>query len=96
MGRLLAPELVLLLLVVAFFVVRAYLRRMAPQSRWRAHQRALPEGGFVVEIVCAGEPAQEVRRLPPGLPSETLGDELAEAVSEAEARAATLNAMRPR
>jgi hypothetical protein len=95
-GRLLAPELLLVLIVIGFFVVRAYLRRAAPPQRWRVQQRALAEGGFIVEIVCPGEPAQQVRRLPAGLPSEALGDELAEAVSEAEARAATLNAMRPR
>jgi hypothetical protein len=96
MGRLLAPELILLLVIVLFFVLRAYMRRGAPPVGWRVRQRALREGGFVVELVCRGEPAQEVRRLPAGLPSEQLGDDLAEAVSEAEARAATLNAMRPR
>jgi hypothetical protein len=96
MAKLLAPELLLLLVVAMFFVVRAYLRRSAPPRRWLVRQRALREGGFVIELVCPGEHPQEVRRLPPGLPSEALGDELAEAVSEAEARAATLNAMRPR
>lgn len=69
-------------------------RRLAAAARWEARTRALEGGGHVVEIVRAGEPAQEVKRLPADLDWDTLGTELAEAMSEAEARAATLNGAR--
>ncbi len=69
-------------------------RRLAATARWEARTRALEGGGHVVEIVRTGEPAQEVRRLPADLDWDTLGTELAEAMSEAEARAATLNGAR--
>ena len=69
-------------------------RRLAATARWEARIRALQGGGQVVEIVCLGEPAQEVRRVPGDLDWDTLGTELAEAMSEAEARAATLNGAR--
>jgi hypothetical protein len=69
-------------------------RRLAATARWEARTRALEGGGHLVEIVCMGEPAQEVRRIPADLDWDTLGTELAEAMSEAEARAATLNGAR--
>jgi hypothetical protein len=69
-------------------------RRLAASARWEARTRALEGGGHVVEIFRTGEPAQEVRRLPADLDWDTLGTELAEAMSEAEARAATLNGAR--
>ena len=69
-------------------------RRLIATARWEARTRALEGGGHVVEIVCAGEPAQQVRRLPADLDWDRLGTELAEAMSEAEARAATLNGAR--
>jgi hypothetical protein len=69
-------------------------RRLAATARWAARTRALEGGGHVVEIVCVGQPAQEVRRIPPDLDWDTLGTELAEGMSEAEARAATLNGAR--
>jgi hypothetical protein len=69
-------------------------RRLIARARWEARTRALEGGGHVVEIVCTGEPAQEVRRLPADLDWDTLGTELAVAMSEAEARAATLNGAR--
>jgi hypothetical protein len=69
-------------------------RRLAAAARWEARTRALEGGGHVVEIVCHGEPAQEVRRIPADLDWDTLGTELAEGMSEAEARAATLNGFR--
>jgi hypothetical protein len=69
-------------------------RRLAATARWEARTRALEGGGHVVEIVRTGEPAQEVRRLPADLDWDTLGTELAQAMSEAEARAATLNGAR--
>ncbi len=69
-------------------------RQVAANARWEPRTRALEGGGHVVEIVRAGEPAQEVRRLSAELDWDTLGTELAEGMSEAEARAATLNAAR--
>jgi hypothetical protein len=69
-------------------------RRLAATARWEARTRALEGGGHVVEIVRTGEPAQEVRRIPADLDWDTLGTELAEGMSEAEARAATLNGAR--
>ncbi len=69
-------------------------RRLAATARWEARTRALEGGGHVVEIVRIGEPAQEVRRIPADRDWDTLGSELAEGMSEAEARAATLNGAR--
>jgi hypothetical protein len=69
-------------------------RRLTATARWEARTRALEGGGHVVEIVCLGQPAQEVRRLSADLDWDTLGTELAEGMSEAEARAATLNGAR--
>ena len=67
-------------------------RRLAETARWEARTRALEGGGHLVELVRPGEPAQEVKRIPADLGWEELGTELAEGMSEAEARAATLNA----
>jgi hypothetical protein len=69
-------------------------RRLAATARWEARTRALEGGGHVVEIVCLGQPAQEVKRIPADLDWDSLGTELAEGMSEAEARAATLNGFR--
>jgi hypothetical protein len=69
-------------------------RRLAATARWEPRTRALDGGGHVVELVCAGQPAQEVKRIPSDVDWDTLGNELAEGMSEAEARAATLNAAR--
>lgn len=69
-------------------------RRLVATARWEPRTRALEGGGHVVEIVCAGEPAQEVKRIPGDVDWDTLGSELAEGMSEAEARAATLNGAR--
>ena len=92
---------VLALAVLAWLVLAAlWLLRTRARTEeaagWRVRTRALRGGGHVVELVCHGEPAQEVRRLDAGLDWDELGTELAEAVSEAEARAATLNALRRR
>jgi hypothetical protein len=67
-------------------------RRLAEEGRWQARTRALEGGGHVVELVRPGEPSQEVQRIRGDLGWEQLGEELAEAMSEAEARASTLNA----
>lgn len=89
--------LVVLVCVLAFLAyARAMERRRMRRARWEVETHALADGGHRVELRCEGEPPQEVRRLPPGLESDELGDRLAEAMSEAEARAATLNAARPR
>ena len=67
-------------------------RRMIQTARWEPRTRALEGGGHVVELVRPGEPAQTVRTIRGDLDWEELGTELAEGMSEAEARAATLNA----
>ena len=46
----------------------------------------------MVELYKTGEPPQEVTRIAGDLGWEQLGEELAEGMAEAEARAATLNA----
>ena len=69
-------------------------RRAAANARWEPRTRALEGGGHVVELVCPGEPAQEVRRIPGDLDWDELGTQLAEGMSEAQARAATLNGVR--
>ena len=73
------------------YVVRQR-RRFAATARWEARTRALEGGGHVVELYRPGQPVQEVRRISGDLNWEQLGEELAEGMSEAEARAATLNA----
>ncbi|HYM58327.1 MAG TPA: hypothetical protein VES79_10235 [Solirubrobacteraceae bacterium] len=93
----------LLDLLLFFFVVWLALslvwlvrrRRAALPDRWEPRTRALREGGHVVELVCRGEPTQRVQRVPGDLDWEQLGTQLAEAMAEAEARAATLNGARP-
>ena len=84
--------LIWLALSVAWLVRQR--RRLAATARWEARTRALDGGGHIVEMVRAGEPAQEVKRIPGELDWDTLGSELAEGMSEAEARAATLNGAR--
>jgi hypothetical protein len=69
-------------------------RRLAATARWQPRTRALDGGGHVVELVCTGQPSQEVKRIPGDLDWDTLGTELAVGMSEAEARAATLNGAR--
>jgi hypothetical protein len=84
--------LIWLALSVAWLVRQR--RRLAASARWEARTRALDGGGHVVELVCLGEPAQEVKRIPGDVDWDQLGTELAEGMSEAEARASTLNAAR--
>jgi hypothetical protein len=91
-------DLLLLFLVVWLGLSLAWVlrqRRAAQPDRWEPRTRALREGGHVVELVCRGEPTQQVRRIPGDLDWEQLGTQLAEAMAEAEARAATLNGARP-
>jgi hypothetical protein len=73
------------------YVIRQRLRS-TQTARWVARTRALEGGGHVVELYRPGQPVQEVRRISGDLDWEELGEELAEGMSEAEARAATLNA----
>ena len=84
--------LVWLALSIAWLVRQR--RRVVATARWEARTRALDGGGHVVEIVRVGEPAQEVKRIPGDLDWDALGTELAQGMSEAEARAATLNGAR--
>lgn len=67
-------------------------RRETVTGRWEARTRALEGGGHVVELHRPGQPVQEVRRIAGDVGWEQLGEELAEGMAEAEARAATLNA----
>jgi hypothetical protein len=69
-------------------------RRPAESARWGERARSPDSGGHVVELVCPGQPPQEVKRIPGDLDWDRLGTELAEGMSEAEARAATLNGAR--
>jgi hypothetical protein len=75
------------------YVIRQQ-RRSTANARWQARTRALEGGGHVVELYRPGQPVQEVRRISGDLGWEQLGEELAEGMSEAEARAATLNGFR--
>lgn len=90
-------DLLLLVIVVWLALSLAWVlrqRRDALPDRWEPRTRALREGGHVVELVCRGEPAQEVRKIAGDLDWDQLGTQLAEAMAEAEARAATLNGAR--
>lgn len=73
------------------YVVRQR-RRSAEYHRWEARTRALEGGGHVVELVHPSQPAQEVTRIPGNVGWEELSEALADGMSEAEARAAALNA----
>jgi hypothetical protein len=89
-------DLLILFAVVWIALSVGYLIRQRTREthagRWEARTRALEGGGHVVELYRPGQPVQEVKRIPGDLGWEQLGEELAEGMSEAEARAATLNA----
>jgi hypothetical protein len=89
-------DLLILFAVVWIALSVAYVirqqRRSTEYARWEARTRALEGGGHVVELYKPGQPLQEVKRIHGDLGWEQLGEELAEGMSEAEARAATLNA----
>lgn len=89
-------DLLILFALVWVALSVAYLirqrRREVESAGWAARTRALEGGGHVVELYRPGQPVQEVKRIPADLGWEQLGEELAEGMSEAEARAATLNA----
>ena len=88
--------LLILFLIVWLALSVAWLarqrRKAAETASWEPRTRALEGGGHVVELVRPGQPVQEVKRIPGDLGWEELGSELADGMSEAEARAATLNA----
>src|SRR3954468_3723851 len=69
-------------------------RRALAAARWEPRTRAVQGGGHIVELVCRGEPAQEVRRIPGDLDGGELGTQPAEGMPEAQARAATLRGAR--
>ena len=82
--------LVWMALSVAYVVRQRF--RANQTARWEPRTRALEGGGHVVELYRPGQPVQEVRRISGDLDWDELGTELAEGMSEAEARAAMLNA----
>src|SRR3954466_8453600 len=69
-------------------------RRALAAAAGGPRARAARGGGPIAELVGRGEPAQEVRRIPGDLDWDELGTQLAEGMSEAQARAATLNGAR--
>jgi hypothetical protein len=89
-------ELLIVFAVVWMALSVAYVirqrRRFNESARWEARTRALEGGGHVVELYHPAQPLQEVKRIPGDVGWEQLGEELAEGMAEAEARAATLNA----
>ena len=74
------------------YVIRQQ-RQEHRHAQWEARTRALEGGGHVVELYHPSQPAQEVKRIPGDVGWEQLGEELADGMAEAEARAATLNAV---
>src|SRR3954468_11183070 len=76
------------------WLVRERRRALAAAGRG-PRTRAVQRGGHIVDMVCRGEPAQEVRRIPGDLDWDELGTQLAEGMSEAQARAATLSGAGP-
>jgi hypothetical protein len=98
MGRDLAPVAIVVILALAGFVGWRYAGwargRTREPVRWRAAAHGLPSGGTAVVIECEGEPTDTVKVLPAGLAAEEFSDELARAMSEAQEKAAALNAAR--
>jgi len=98
MARELAPALILVLVVAGGLVAWRYATwargRSRPAVRWRAAAHGLPSGDTAVVLECEGEPTTTVKVMSGSLPSEEFSDELAQAMSEAQAKAAALNAAR--
>ena len=83
------------LAAAVFFLVSEWrARRRRGTAAWHSVTRGLPEGGWVVELRCEGEPPQPVARIPAGLPHEEFAERMAEAEAEADADAAVLNSRR--
>jgi hypothetical protein len=90
---------VVVLLVVAaavggLAVVARTRRRKLLDARWEVVDRALAGGAVVLELRRPGEHPVEVARIPADTDAATFSDRMAEARSEAEERAAALNASR--
>jgi hypothetical protein len=84
---------------VAIWVFLKLRQRELQRGRWTVTARSLEEGeaeqGVVVELRRPGSPPQRVALIPASLSSEEFSESLAEARSEAEMKAAALNAMEP-
>jgi hypothetical protein len=96
--ELLAITSLVMLAVVAYAAIR---HRQLKGQLWTVETRSVAASeealeGMVVELRRAGEPPERVAFIPSGLSHEELSDALAEADSEAKARAAALNAGRSR
>ena len=98
MARDLAPVLIVVLVIGGGIMAWRYVAwargRTGPEVRWRAAAHGLPSGDTAVVLECEGEPTNSVKVLSSSLPSEEFSDELARAMSEAQAKAAALNAAR--
>lgn len=98
MARDLVPVLIAVLVVGGGLVGWRYVTwvrgRTREPVRWRAAAHGTPSGDTAVVLECEGEPTHTVKVLPASLPSEQFSDELAQAMSEAQAKAAALNAAR--
>jgi hypothetical protein len=98
MARELAPVLILVLVAAGGLAAWRYVGwargRSRPAVRWRAAAHGLPSGDTAVVLECEGESTSTVTVLSGSLPSEEFSDELARAMSEAQAKAAALNAAR--
>jgi hypothetical protein len=97
-ARDLVPVLIIVLVVGGGLVAWRYVTWASGRSRepvrWRAAAHGLPSGDTAVVLECEGEPTNTVKVLSASLPSEEFSDELAQAMSEAQAKAAALNAAR--
>jgi hypothetical protein len=98
MARELAPVLIVVLVVAGGLVGWRYLTwargRSREPVRWRAAAHGMASGDTAVVLECEGEPTSTVRVISGALPSEEFSDELAQAMSDAQAKAAALNAAR--
>jgi hypothetical protein len=85
---------------VAVWVFLSFRQRELRRGRWRVTVRSLGEGeagqdGVAVELERPGYRSQRVALIPASLSSEEFSESLAEARSEAEMKAAALNAAEP-
>ena len=93
MLKLLALVLILaLLLLLVVTIVRA----ASGRGRWRVGEHAEPDGTIVVVVTRLGQPPVPVASIPAELDPVEFFDRLADARSEAQRKAAALNARVPR
>jgi len=83
---------VALIVLIGVAVARAAQGRMLAKARWEVVERTDPDGTLRILLTRAGQHPREVRALPPGLPTDGLDEQLAEARAEAASQRATLNA----